>query len=290
MVRYPVGRQELIDLINTERPTWIGRAQTRTAAYALARDYTGGSEFWGEIKDVYIQLQHEKCAYCETKLQGAQYASKVHEVEHYRPKQSVKAWPNPSLTYLANFQAAWATGAESQVGYYQLPYHPFNYAIACTRCNSTLKSNYFPIRGPRDVAGSDPTQMHGESALLIYPVSDIDEDPGDLITFDGVLAVPKIANGPAFERAVTNIWFFQLNHEDLTARRAEMIGQLWLNLEFLASNPGPAIKQQLLTLIDSTCRPQGQFSSCMKAFRDLYSSAPAMASLKGKKALEGQTN
>ena len=196
MVRYPVGRQELIDLINTKRPTWIGRAQTRTAAYALARDYTGGSEFWGEIKDVYIQLQHEKCAYCETKLQGAQYASKVHEVEHYRPKQSVKAWPNLNLTYLANFQAAWATGAESQVGYYQLPYHPFNYAIACTRCNSTLKSNYFPIRGPRDVAGSDPTQMYGESALLIYPISDIDEDPGDLIT--GLDSAGAVANVEIF--------------------------------------------------------------------------------------------
>jgi hypothetical protein len=289
MVRYPVDPQQLIDLITVEKPNWIGRARVRTQAYAQARDYTGGSEFWGEIKDVYIRLQHEKCAYCETKLQGASYASKVHEVEHFRPKQSVKTWPGTSLTYLANFQPPCAMGTGSTQGYYQLAYHPFNYAIACTRCNSTLKSNYFPVRGPRDLAADDPSQMAGERALLVYPVSDIDEDPQELITFDGVLAIPKHKTGAAFERAVTTISFFQLNHEDLTSRRAEMLGQLWLNLEFLASSPALGLQRRLNALIDVTCSPQGQFSSCMKAFRALYASDLSKAKLKGEKALEGQT-
>ena len=224
MVRYPVGRQQLLDLINLTNPTWIARAKQRTKEYGVARNYTGGSEFWGDIKQVYIDLQHEKCAYCETKLQGAQFASKVHEIEHFRPKQSIKVWPNPSLSYLADFKPPCKMGSANAVGYYLLPYHPFNYAIACTRCNSTLKSNYFPVRGRRNVRGGDPSKMAGEDALLVYPISDLDDDPRDLITFDGVLAVPAQQAGPTFARAVTTIRFFQLNHEDLTTRRAEMLG------------------------------------------------------------------
>lgn len=284
MRRYAVERQALIDLIQQERPTWITRAQQRTSAYAAAQDYTGGSEFWGEIKNVFVKLQHEKCAYCETKLQGLRFASKVHEVEHFRPKQSVKAWPNTNLEYLADFVPPCNTGAESAAGYYQLAYHPFNYAIACTRCNSTLKSNYFPVRGARDPGGADPSQMGGEDALLVYPISDIDDDPTDLITFDGVLAVPKHDGGPAYERAVVTIRFFQLNHEDLTTRRASILAQLWLNLENLEENPSPALRQKLLRAVDRACSPSSEFSACMNAFRERFRADRAAASLLGEMA------
>ncbi len=85
MIRYPIASEDLLALINARNATWISRAEARTKDYAATGDYTGGTEFWGQIKQVYITLQHEKCAYCETKLQGAMLASKVHEVEHYRP-------------------------------------------------------------------------------------------------------------------------------------------------------------------------------------------------------------
>lgn len=284
MRRYAVERQALIDLINQERPTWITRAQQRTGTYADAQDYTGGSEFWGEIKNVYVKLQHEKCAYCETKLQGLRFASKVHEVEHFRPKQSVKPWPNANLEYLADFVPPCNTGTGSAVGYYQLAYHPFNYAIACTRCNSTLKSNYFPVRGVRHPGGADPSQLGGEDALLVYPLSDIDDDPTDLITFDGVLAVPKHDNGPAFERAVVTIRFFQLNHEDLTTRRASILAQLWLNLENLEGNPPPALRQKMLRAVDRACSPKGEFSACMSAFRERFEVDRVAASRLGEMA------
>lgn len=286
MTRYPIGRKELLDLIHAARPTWIGRAKARTATYVEARDYTGGSEFWGEIKSVYIKLQHEKCAYCETKLQGMELASKVHEVEHFRPKQSVKAWPDPGLTYLSGFQPPCSMGKASHSGYYKLAYHPFNYAIACTRCNSTLKSNYFPIRGKRNVKASDPSKQAGENALLIYPLSDIDEDPTDLITFDGVLAVPRTQQGSGFERALTTIWFFQLNHQDLTSRRAEMLGQLYLNLETLRLTPASPLAGQIIGLVDRVCSPSGQFSACMRAYRALFESNHAAARAKGQLALQ----
>lgn len=270
MRRYPVGRQELIDLINAERPTWIPRAQARTAQYAAARDFTDGSDFWGEIKNVYIRLQHEKCAYCETRLQGPKFAIKVHEVEHFRPKQSVKAWPNTNLEHLKDFVAPCPVGDGSATGYYRLAYHPFNYAIACTRCNSTLKSNYFPVRGQRQVHGNDPSHMYGEDPLLVYPISDLDDDPQALITFRGVLAVPKHLAGPEQERALITIRFFQLNHEDLTTRRAAILAPLWLNLEALSALPDGPLAHEQQMVVDRACGPHGEFSACMNAFRELF--------------------
>lgn len=281
MVRYPIEKQELIDAIKKHKSTWLKRAEDRTKEYRQAAAYTGGNEFWGEIKDVYIKLQHEKCAYCETKLQGAELASKVHEVEHFRPKSSVKAWPlagNP-------FQSTWPLGAASGAGYYQLAYHPFNYAIACTRCNSTLKSNCFPVAGTRDVHGGDPTHMYGEDALLVYPVSDIDDDPTDIIGFEGVTAQARHTSGKKRQRALTTIHFFQLNHQDLTTRRAEMLGQLYVNLENLAAGPTAPMKAKLESLIKKACAPEGQFSSCMRDYVQLYSQDLIKAQTLGTLAL-----
>ncbi|MFS2067177.1 hypothetical protein ACEN9D_00240 [Pseudomonas sp. CT11-2] len=280
MIRYAISESDLIALINSEKPSWMGRAQQRIQSYIAAGGYTDDTDFWGEIKQVYITLQHEKCAYCETKLQGAVLASKVHEVEHYRPKSEVKAWPNHNVVHWKDFTPAWATGTASNIGYYKLAYHPQNYAIACTRCNSTLKSSYFPIRGNRDTQNGNPANMQGESALLLYPVSLTDpDDPQDIITFEGVLAVPKHSAGPAYERAVTNIEFFQLNHEDLTSRRAVEIRTLWLALQMSKNNPQD--KQMYDDTISLMCGPESPFSSCVSAFFALsqsdYPAAETMA-------------
>jgi hypothetical protein len=277
MIRIELERQELIDRINAISATWIGRAKKRTDKYAQSRNYTGGNEFWGEIKKVYIDVQYEKCAYCETKLQGAVLASKVHEVEHFRPKSSISSWPDRKREYWKDFPKRIQTGAADTQGYYLLAYHPFNYAIACTRCNSTLKSNYFPIRGRRTVALADPSHDKDENCLLVYPLSDLAPNPNKILTFDGVLAVPINKTGAMHDRAVTTIWFFQLNHEDLTTRRAEMLVPLWNILE--AARNGPSLKDRIdaQQTLDRACGPKGQFSACMAAFRKLYDHDPAGA-------------
>jgi hypothetical protein len=277
VIQIQVGRQQLIDLIQQADAKWIADARVRTSQYVAAQDYTGGTEFWGRIKTVYIRLQFEKCAYCETKLQGSVLASKVHEVEHFRPKSSLKAWPDRKRPYWRDFPASIVTGAEHQQGYFALAYHPFNYAIACTRCNSTLKSNYFPIRGTRMVALEDPSQGASEESLLVYPVSDIDHDPSDLIEFDGVLAVPKHRTGPLHEKALTTIWFFQLNHQDLTLRRAELLVPLWNTLEIRRLGGQSEDARMADEDLRHACLAAGQFSACVAAFCDLYDSDRARA-------------
>lgn len=276
MIRYPVSETELVALIKKKQQNWFDKAEERTLSYVADGKYSGGSEFWGQIKQVYIDLQYEKCAYCETKLQGADLASKVHEVEHYRPKSSIKAWPNRAISYWKDFHHDWPTGEASDKGYYRLAYHYLNYAIACTRCNSTLKSNYFPIRGPRDFVSDSPTTMQGESALLLYPISSVDpDDPEHIITFDGVLAVPVKDQGPGYERAVTTIEFFQLNHQDLTSRRAEQIRHLWTALTLAEASA--EYKQPADKVILGLCSPRNEFSACLNAYHRLYQTDKAKA-------------
>ncbi len=277
MIRYSIARDVLIERIASANPNWSTKATDRTAVYSRAQKYTGGTEFWGDIKQVYIDLQHEKCAYCETKLQGAALASKVHEVEHFRPKSSVAAWPNRKKKHWKSFPATIPTGDASTNGYYLLAYNPFNYAIACTRCNSTLKSNHFPIRGARNVALKDPADAGAEDALLIYPLSDLDVDPLELLTFESVLAVPRATSGPNHERAVTTITFFQLNHQDLTTRRANLLQSLWIALE--QARTARAARDRLFAsqLVERLCAEAAEFSACMTAFRTLYATDRARA-------------
>ena len=277
MIRYPVKPQALLDQISQLKPTWLAAAQLRTQAYLAAQSYTGGNEFWGDIKNVYIDLQHEKCAYCETRLQGKDLASKVHEVEHFRPKGEVRIWPNRKKKSWRDFPLGITTGAGHAKGYYALAYHPFNYAIACTRCNSSLKSAYFPVRGVRDVALQDPSTAAVEDHLLIYPISTIDDDPRTLIRFDGVLAVPVNKSGPLNERAETTIWFFDLNHQDLTTRRAGHIVKLWSALENRRLTDSVASRQIAQIDVDKSLGLAGEFSACLNDFAAVYRKSRSLA-------------
>ena len=276
MIRYPIPAAELIERIRTLQPNWLKKAELRTQSYQAAQGYTGGTEFWGDIKDVYIDLQHEKCAYCETWLQGKAHASKVHEVEHFRPKSSVKPWPNRKKQAWRDFPAGITTGAGHDKGYYALAYNPFNYAIACTRCNSSLKSNHFPVRGQRQIDTVDPSAA-SEDHLLVYPISTIDDDPRALIYFEGVLAVPAHTSGPLHERALTTIWFFDLNHQDLTTRRAGRIVHLWLALKMQRLADSEEDRKAAATTVAKMLGETAEFSACLNDFARLYRDRRAVA-------------
>lgn len=283
MIGYRIPPEKLIAAIDATKPTWIERARARKDEYALAKSYLDGDEFWGEIKGVYINLQHEKCAYCEMKLAGKRFGQKVHEVEHFRPKSRVRPWPG-KLKRLISYVPPCSTGSESALGYYLLAYNPFNYAIACTRCNSSLKSDYFPVKGTRSISEEDVGKLYSEEPLLIYPISLVDVDPESLITFIGVTAVPTTIAGPDFERARVTIDFFQLNHEDLTSRRAEVIGALYMALKGREKETDPVDLAEWQYHIASLVSEKSAFSSCARAFIQLYQTDKASAVALGREA------
>lgn len=122
MIRYDIAPDELLRRIEEHVPGWLKRAATRTERFRKAGRYDEKSGIWSEIKDVYRDLQGDKCAFCERQLAGKPYGSIEHDVEHYRPKSSVRVWP-PVEAPAYDFP----TGHASEAGYYLLAYHPLNY-------------------------------------------------------------------------------------------------------------------------------------------------------------------
>jgi hypothetical protein len=275
VIRYPLTDADLRQKIEAQAPGWLKRAASRTETFRRVGKYDEPSGIWSEVKPTYSALQHNKCGYCERKLADAERGLIEHDVEHFRPKSEVKEWPSPEVR--AARKIDFATGGASSTGYYLLPYHPWNYLVACKTCNSTLKSSAFPVAGRRDTAADDPWKIAGEDPLLVYPLGDLDEDPAALLTFIGNLPVPTKTSGHAYERARTVIAFFELDtREDLLEERAKWIQALWIALRLRATGDAADRKtaDEAIALYTSPAAPH---SRCALAFRELAEHDPAEA-------------
>jgi hypothetical protein len=93
MIRYKVSLAQLEAAVDATSSTWRTRAADRIAQFKTMKKYQEESSIWSDVKPVYMTLQHSKCAYCERKLEGEPFGNIEHDVEHYRPKSSVKKWP-----------------------------------------------------------------------------------------------------------------------------------------------------------------------------------------------------
>jgi len=268
MVRYPITTAELKRRIQNEQgtETWLEKAKVRTERFRAAKKYDESQSIWSDVKGVYMQLQHNKCAYCERQLEDQMYGKIEHDLEHYRPKNSVKSWvsgnPNSTIDYPTG--DAWAEG------YYLLAYHIENYATACKTCNTPLKSNYFPIAGPRGPQGDNPRTLRTEKPLLIYPIGQIDTDPQELITFDGILPKPTSQRTTSYKyrRAEVTIDFFALDRRAiLRQQRARSIVALGMALSLLDEDSNNEDGKTAVAIFTS---PKSPHCNCAQAFLALY--------------------
>ncbi len=278
MIRYDISEADLRTRIDRQKANWQTRAAEATALFRQAGTYGERDDklwntqtygipprpFWGEIKAVYMRLQKNKCAFCERKLT---VRAKDHDVEHFRPKRAVMAWP--PLPADPPFPE----------GYYLLAYHPLNYATACEHCNRGLKRSYFPVAAARLSGQDDPVPLTPERPLLIYPLGPVDTDPEELLGFQGIIPVPKEADPDTYgyRRARVTIDFFDLEgREELRRERAEVIQQLYLALEH-----EDAPKASLRLLAQRTIRQKisgrSQHANCARCFVILYRQAPRRA-------------
>jgi len=127
-----------------------------------------------------------------------------------------------------------------------LAYEPLNYCTACKKCNTPLKLNFFPVAAQRGETGEDINRLNDtERPLLPYPLGAVDEDPEEISTFDGVIAIPCKRNGPRWRRAKVTIAFFQLNRrEELLRERARCLVALDNALAIVESDfPSERVKQ-----------------------------------------------
>lgn len=270
---------ELEERAEKVKPGWLARAATMTDRYRTAGLYSEPPDaIWSEIKDVFIEIQHCKCAFCERPLES----KKEYDIEHFRPKSSVKPWKVPTELADAGIVVNQTTAKEA--GYHLLPYHLLNYSVACARCNSDLKSDCFPIRGTRMPDGEDPAALQAdEEAWLIYPIGDLDQDPEKLITFHGMSPQAAARKGSfGHQRALLTIAFFRLDdrnkRKELYRGRADVIQKMGFAFRELERPGTPAsLKAQCQAIIDYHQSAGAAYTSCGRSFAKLWKDDRATA-------------
>ena len=252
MMLLRITREELHRRIAAEQPTWLRRAAEQTAANRAAGQHVGRT-IWSDIKPILRELQLDKCPYCERRLPKKNVEW---DVEHYRPKGRVTAWP-PGTT------------AAPEPGYHWLAYEVSNYLACCKTCNTDCKGDYFPLAGKRCPPDTPVEALHQEEPLLIHPLAE-GEDPDRFITFEG--AVPQ-ATGPEPDRrrAVVTIALLKLeSREELIYERSQAIRDVWLAF----THPDTHLADRAL---DTLCANHAPHSRCARSFRRLCSQDPDRA-------------
>jgi len=282
MIRYPITKANLEAKISDAQNDWLERAKAKTDHFVAMGEYKEpkGESIWGEIKKVFIEIQFDKCAYCERELGGVDNSGE-YDVEHYRPKSSIKMWPTKSIRRrrkLANY--GFPTGDKSDKGYYRLAYNICNYAATCKRCNSSLKSNYFPVAQPRIFDSDDYTVLSGEEPYLLFPVGDADQDdPEEIMTFFGFLPVLKAQDGRRYKRGLVTIDFFSLaTRDELIRDRANIIVDMWERHEILKDNSASAeLRARAQAGIDRAILDERPHANCARAYNLLCRQDPVSA-------------
>lgn len=277
MIRYSITKTKLYAAISGVDAMWFTNATNVLAGLPKTPSTSDFIPLWSKIKQIYIDLQFSKCCFCEKPLEGRI----EQDVEHFRPKAKVQPWKVPPHLAAEGVTVQQPADGSSEDGYSQLAYEPFNYAMACKTCNSTLKKNLFPIEGTRDSAGTDPAHMDSERALFVFPIGTIDSDPEQLIEFDALSPVPRNKSGFGRRRALVTIEVFRLNdsvlRRPLFKHRAYLLRLLFLELEGEASATTAATRQKHRIAIANLTSPEAPFTNCMKSFVRLHGSDPARA-------------
>ena len=279
MIRYAVSRADLEKAIQAESKDWLSRARDRTEKFRGLGHYVEDSPMWSEVKAAYMRLQgNSKCAYCERKLESIPVGKVEQDVEHFRPKASVKRWSGAGKLPGIRFAAAPAT----KKGYYLLPYHPLNYAAACKPCNSTLKKDYFPIAGAHQFDAEDPARLKAEKPYLPYPISNIDDDPEKLIAFAGISPRPVAQSGYKRNRALVTIAFFRLDdgegRKNLLRERALLIVALYPQLDKSVNAASAAERKSARDNVKGFQQPHIAHTNCARSFVRLFKADLAEAS------------
>jgi hypothetical protein len=263
----------------------LAKAAQRTEGLRRAGRYDEKAGIWNRVKAVYWEFQHGKCAYCERRLAAPSFGGAVeYDVDHHRPKNGVQEWPTLEIRRERDITYRFSTGGPFPEGYYLLAYHVLNYAIACKKCNSPLKANFFPVAGQRGEQSDDPAALREEKPFLLYPLGDLDEDPEAILTFDGINPVPRVKRGPRRWRAQVTIDFFELaRREELWWGRAQVIRDLYIALSLRRDE---SLHEHAVRAVESLLAPAAEHASCARAFQALYDMDRSRADAIFQSALE----
>lgn len=268
MIGYRISRRTLRILIAQHDPRWLSEAEN------------GEEPAWGRVKDVFARIQHFKCGYCERPMPMPQRLPgdddgepwgwrREYDVEHFRPKRSVKRWP----TEFSRLRYDFDTGDAMPGGYLWLAYDHLNYLASCKTCNQDNKKDYFPIRERRANEGYDVRRLNQtERPFLVNPVGAGDAKPEDLIGFYGFVAIPLGSRGHRRRRGTVIIDLLGLNlRDDLILQRCNLIRSMWPYLELRRTGSGRT-RTEAGREISRLTGSASQHANCARCFEALYSS------------------
>ena len=189
-----------------------------------------------DVKDVLMKMHHNKCCYCETKLNTPAYL----HVEHFRPKAAVRQ-----------------SRAENDEfpGYYWLAYSWENLLLACFDCNTTHKGTLFPLEDPADRARSHNDDLKKERKRLVNPS---EENPREHIRFEGDLPVPQT------ERGSHTIEELGLRRPALTEERLQLSQIIERHIDIVKAMSSPdieALQHEAARFVEQAMQPDAEFSS-----------------------------
>lgn len=164
------------------------------------------------VKQVLVQAQHGKCAFCESSFAHVSYG----DVEHFRPKGGLRQRRR---------------GALRRPGYYWLAYVWENLLVSCELCNRRFKRNWFPLEHRSTRVRGPKGDLSRERPLLVNPAVD---DPGVFVTFHEHRAV-AVAGSP---RGRNSIRGYGLNRKTIRARRRNTIDYIERILDVVEELPG----------------------------------------------------
>ncbi len=283
MIHYPVTLSELVSAINRtlgtakRRQAWWAKAYSEFLRAVSQRTHDSKRTYWSDIKEAYITLQCNKCAYCEAPMPHGSKALIAYDVEHHRPKSATTPWPTAEMIKVLGI--TYKVNAGRTRGYPELAHHPYNYAVACKVCNSPYKSSFFPILGKPDATSYDVVQLNKQERPAIpLPLGDWGEDPSQFLTFEGFIAVPASNDEQLRKRAQVVIDFFELNRRpDLLLGRATAIVLTYQHLKELNQLDLAPDVETARSWVDADLRQTAPFASAVRSFKVLFDTDEPLA-------------
>lgn len=198
-----------------ETARWVTEVRAHPAEHrAGAKKVTFDETIYRDssVKQVLVQAQHGKCAFCESSFAHVSYG----DVEHFRPKGGLRQRRR---------------GALRRPGYYWLAYVWENLLVSCELCNRRFKRNWFPLEHRSTRVRGPKGDLSRERPLLVNPAVD---EPGVFVTFHEHRAV-AVAGSP---RGRSSIRGYGLNRKTIRARRRNTIDYIERILDVIEELPG----------------------------------------------------
>jgi uncharacterized protein (TIGR02646 family) len=202
------------------------------------------------VKDELRKVQHQKCAFCESKFSHVGHG----DVEHLRPKGGYKQRNGDRLRY---------------PGYYWLAYEWSNLFYSCQLCNQRFKRNQFPLENPHQRAHCHHDDIGAEKPLLVDPAA---VDPSQFVTFRK--EYPRSVNGNPIGRKTIAVLglnrkeLIEVRRDRLRTIRAFLQVRAHLEQQIAKSGATPADRKQLAKInaeLDALTQDAEQFAGMARA-------------------------